>query len=256
MKPVFGAEGRRAIAALMARPRVLLGFDFDGTLAPIVARPEEARMPQAVLRRLRELVRRRTVAVVTGRSVDDVSTRLGFEPHYVLGSHGIEDPQAQGSLLPNRWTMALDPLRHVLRQRGAEFAAAGVAVEDKRYSIALHYRLAADEARARSAIDAALDGATVGLEVSAGKCVVNVVPAGAPDKGDAMLLLAQRCEAEAGMFVGDDLNDEPVFAKVPADWVTVRVARDHVLSQAAFYLDGTAQLPALLDLLLEHRPPP
>jgi trehalose 6-phosphate phosphatase len=249
MKPVFGGEGRRAIGELLARPRVLLGFDFDGTLAPIVARPDDARVPPPVSRRLRELVRHRPIAVVTGRSVADVKARLDFEPTYVVGNHGVEAPDLHPTSLLEQCAAALDPLRQVLHRRASELAVAGVVVEDKRYSLALHYRLAGDEAVARAAIAAALEAGAAGLSIGAGKCVVNVTAAGAPDKGDALLALVRRSGAEAALFVGDDLNDEPAFAKAPQGWVTVRVARDHLLSRATFYLDGTPQLVALLDLL-------
>ncbi|MCW5633371.1 MAG: trehalose-phosphatase [Rubrivivax sp.] len=263
MKPVFGSDGRRALAALLARPRVILGFDFDGTLAPIVARPDDARMPLPVARRLRELVRRWPVAVVSGRAVADVGARLDFQPTYLLGSHGIEEAGDAPTPLMMRCAVALDPLRRALDERAQALAAAGVTAEDKRYSMALHYRLAPNEAAARAAIASLLEETLratagvgpAGLQIGEGKCVVNLVAAGAPDKGDAMLELAARCGAEAGLFIGDDLNDEPMFAKAPAAWVTVRVARDHVLSQARFYLDGTPQLPALLDLLLEQPGP-
>lgn len=251
MRPLFGLEGRAAIATLMMDRNALLAFDFDGTLAPIVPRPDDARVPLPIAARLRRLCTVRPVAVVTGRSVADVEARLGFSPRFVIGNHGIEDPGQTHELLPARWATALDPLRAALADRASQLAEAGVTVEDKQYSIALHHRLAPDQSRARAAIDSVLDLASVGLAVGRGKCVINVVPLGAPDKGDAVLAAARRCNAGAGLFVGDDDNDEPAFEKVPAGWVTVRVGRDHTASRASFYIDGPSQLPAVLQLLLD-----
>lgn len=77
MRHLFSPAGRSALAALMRR-RALLGFDFDGTLAPIVARPHDARIPRAVAAQLARLVQLLPVAIVTGRALDDVYGRLGF----------------------------------------------------------------------------------------------------------------------------------------------------------------------------------
>ena len=231
----------------------LLAFDFDGTLAPIVARPDDARIPLPVARRLRQLGEQVPVAVVTGRSVADVSARLGFDPTFVVGNHGVEDPDGPS---PQRWSAALGPLREQLRLQAEELARHGVRVEDKAFSIALHYRLAPDPQRAQDAIAQALQGDLGDLSVLGGKCVVNVTPRGAPDKGDAVLALAQRCQAEAGVFMGDDDNDEPAFAKLPANWLTVRMGADHARSRATFYLDGPSQLPAVLQIMLDADRPP
>lgn len=247
MKPLFGPEGRAALGAMM-RGRPLLAFDFDGTLAPIVARPDDAHIPLPVARRLARLAPLRPVAMITGRAVADVSARLGFVPRFVVGSHGLEDPDA---LTTRRWADVLDPLRARLAARRADLAGAGVTVEDKHFSLALHYRLAPEPQRARDLIGAMLREAEGGLAVGEGKCVVNVVPRGAPDKGDALLDLAARCQADAGLFVGDDDNNEAAFGKAPPGWVSVRVGPDATRSRARFYLDGPTQMPALLQMLLE-----
>ncbi len=247
MKPLLGAEGRQAVAALM-RGRPLLAFDFDGTLAPIVARPDDARIPLPVARRLAQLARRWPVAVVTGRAVADVRDRLGFEPRHVVGNHGIEDPSREA---PAHWVGALDPLRRRLNQRRAELDALGIRAEDKRFSLALHYRLAHDEARARAMIDELLQSPDPGLSVEGGKCVVNVMAEGAPDKGDTVLALVERSGADAALFIGDDDNDESVFRKARPGWVTVRMGPDLARTEAAYYLDGPSQMPALLQMLLD-----
>jgi trehalose 6-phosphate phosphatase len=252
MKPLFSSEGRAALDAMMGSGRPLLAFDFDGTLSPIVARPDDACVPLPVARRMQLLCERWCVAVISGRAVADVSARLGFEPMFVVGNHGIEDPQDSQV---QRWAAALAPLRERLRPRADALEHHGVTVEDKGLSVALHYRLAPDAQRARQAIGEVLKGDVGNLTIGTGKCVVNLVPKGAPDKGDALLSLARRCRAEAGLFVGDDDNDEPAFAKAPARWITVRMAAEHKHSRAAYYVDGPPQLPALLQMLLDFASP-
>ena len=107
MRHLFTPEGESELVALAAR-RPLLGFDFDGTLAPIVAQPELARVPVATLRRLRQLASRLPLAVISGRSVADLRSRLGFEPTYVVGSHGAEVPHHES---PPSWSAALAGVR-------------------------------------------------------------------------------------------------------------------------------------------------
>ncbi len=247
MEDLFSPEGRSALkAALRARP--LLAFDFDGTLAPIVERPDDARVEIGVSQRLDSLCRLRPVAVVTGRTVGDVARRLGFSPQFLVGNHGAEDPgQVRGLDVS-----ALDGLRARLAAHAAELYAAGVQVEDKRFSLALHYRLAHDRARALARIDALLVQLDPSLRTFGGKCVVNVVLASAPDKGDAVASLVRRAGCGAAVFVGDDVNDEAVFARAHARWLTVRVGRDEPQSRAGFFLDGHAEMEALLDLMLDH----
>lgn len=246
MKSLFCSEGEAALAAVMAK-RPLLAFDFDGTLAPIVARPDDARVSVAIARRLERLARQLPVAIVTGRAVEDVQRRLSFEPHFIIGNHGIEDAASTSS---SDMAAALDTIRAHISTHGDELAAAGVEVEDKRYSIALHYRLARDRRLAHELIMRLVGEAVSAVDVFGGKCVVNVVAAGAPDKALALARLVERCGVQSAVFVGDDVNDEPVFARAPADWLTVKVGRDDPASRAKFYLDSIGEVAAMLDRML------
>ena len=245
MRHLFGREGRRALDAAL-RTEALLVFDFDGTLAPIVQRPDEARVATEVSQRLDLLARLRPIAVVTGRSVADVAQRLGFSPRFIVGNHGAEDPERA----PGFDGSALNGLRAHLAAHGAELQAAGVQVEDKGLSLALHYRRARDRSRALARIQALLAQLDPGLRTFGGKCVVNVVLASAPDKGDAVASLVRRAGCASAVFVGDDVNDEAVFARASPSWITVRVGRDDPDSRAAFFLKSRSQMEALLDLML------
>ena len=246
MRHLFLREGRAALVqALSGRP--LLAFDFDGTLAPIVPQPDEARVASAVAERLARLVHLSPVAVITGRSVEDVAPRLGFVPQYIVGNHGAEDPQDAARFDVS----ALAPIRRLVAANAQELHQAQVTVEDKGYSIALHYRLATDRGAAQRCIEALLRELDPGLHFFGGKCVVNVVVAGAPDKGDALTSLVKRARADAAIFVGDDINDEAVFARAEPGWLTVRIGRDDPLSHAEYFLDSHAEVATLLQAMLD-----
>ncbi len=239
------------MAAVMRR-RPVLGFDFDGTLAPIVQRPDDARIPAPVTERLQKLALLRPVVVVSGRAVNDLRGRLGFTPHHVVGSHGADDPAAaEGTQLAAAHEAALEPLRAHLLAHAAELAEAKVTLEDKRQSIALHYRGARRPAQARALLARLLDPVPAGVTLFAGKRVVNAAASAAPDKARAMKDLVLRCGADCALFAGDDVNDEPVFEAAPPDWLTVRVGRGRGGSHARFFVDGPQQMSELLQRALE-----
>ena len=243
MRKLFTAEGRHALQAVM-RLDPLLAFDFDGTLAPIVDHPDHAHARASVSPLLAQLGRRLPIAILTGRSVADVRNRLGFEPAHVIGSHGAED-ESRSPAAHDR--SGLDALRAQIGARADELRAAGVAVEDKDHSLALHYRLAPDAFLALACIDSVLGDSPPGLRRFGGKFVVNVVAAGDPDKGDALLALAERLGVRAAVFFGDDVNDEAVFARAPPHWLTVRIGTDDPQSRAMFFLDSDDELPVVLE---------
>jgi trehalose 6-phosphate phosphatase len=169
-------------------------------------------------------------------------------PQYIVGSHGAEDPLARP---PTSYGARLDSVRRALVARAAQLERAGVTVEDKGFSLALHYRLAKDRHAAAAVIDDALRDLDPSLRTFGGKCVVNVVAADAPDKADAVFALVDRCGAGAAVFVGDDVNDEVVFERAPQGWLTVRIGRDDPQSKAAFLLEGHAEVATLLQEMLQ-----
>jgi trehalose 6-phosphate phosphatase len=247
MRHVLEPSGEAALAALMRR-NPLLGFDFDGTLAPIVSTPEQARISRCVSGKLRRLAARLPVAIVTGRSAADVKQRLDFEPYCIVGNHGAD----AGAGLTDAAAQALDGVRRLLSANAQDLVQAGITVEDKGLSIALHYRLSRLPLRAMALIGEILGRMDTECRTFPGKMVVNVVPTGVPDKGTAMHGLVQQCGAACAFYVGDDVNDEPVFAGAPDGWLTVRIGRNDPGSQADWFLDSTTEIGMLLDRLIAH----
>lgn len=247
MQHLFSPPGRQALDVVM-RLQPLLAFDFDGTLAPIVPRPDDARVSGALAQQLAQLALQLPTAIVTGRSVADVTPRLGFTPRYVVGNHGAED---QGEHVSPEAQAALDALRQRIALHEFLLREAGVLVEDKHQSLALHYRQARSQHQAMLAIEDVLLELDPRLRRFGGKCVVNVVAASSPDKGDAICSLVARCGAASAVFIGDDVNDEAVFTRAPPHWLTVRVGNDDPLSQAQFFLDGPEEVGDVLALMAD-----
>lgn len=246
MRSLFSPDGRAELSCILAQDP-LLAFDFDGTLAPIVTVPDLARVPTAVAQRLTQLSAHRPIAIITGRAIADVRRRLPFEAWRIVGSHGAESSSADQS---ERAVIALDAARRFLRLHHADLEQQGVALEDKGASIALHYRLAHDRDAAVHRIGQLLTDLPPGLAVFGGKMVANIVPDWANDKAGALAkLVAERGRPHA-VFIGDDVNDECVFARRNPDWLTIRVGHDYPNSQADFVIDSTNALPSVLDLML------
>ena len=238
----FSPEGVSCLEAVLAT-NPLLAFDIDGTLAPIVERPDEARLPDEVQRCLALLARSAEVAIITGRAIDDARRMLSFEPRYLIGNHGAEG-------LPG-WQARSAAFAQIIREWSRALVAcesldvAGVAIEDKRYSISLHYRRAPNPAAAHRAIQQCLSALVPVPRVIAGKAVVNLLPADAPDKGDALRALIEQTQCNNVLYVGDDDTDETVFGLNLPSVLTLRVepAAD---SAAALFLRDQREVLTLM----------
>jgi trehalose 6-phosphate phosphatase len=214
------AAGRAGLAALLADPaESLIGLDFDGTLAPIVAEPAEVRCQPAataVLRRLSGLVG--TLAIITGRPAREAVefTGLADVPGVVVLGHYGRERWSAGTLTapppPPGLAQARALLPAVLADAGA---AEGTWVEDKGGALAVHTRRTADprQAQQRLAEPLAELAARTGLALEPGRMVIELRPPGV-DKGQALLELAAQRRPAATLYCGDDLGDKPAFAAV------------------------------------------
>ncbi|HEX9063645.1 MAG TPA: trehalose-phosphatase [Streptosporangiaceae bacterium] len=212
------AAGQAGLAALLGEPgRALAAFDFDGTLAPIVPDPAEARVLPAALAALRALAPLvGTVAVITGRpastaveygSLDQVPGIV------VLGHYGRQrwhDGELESPPPPAGLAVARERLPAVLAAAGADGDA---WTEDKTDALAVHTRRAADPAAALERVREPLLrlAEETGLRAEPGRLVIELRPDGA-DKGAALTRLASRRRPSAVLFCGDDLGDLPAFA--------------------------------------------
>jgi len=240
------ASGNRHFLNSFLRSNVLLAFDYDGTLAPISDTPEGAAMRHTTRELLWEVTRHWPVIVISGRAQPDALRRLrGAGVLEVVGNHGIEPWHAA-----NRY---VDEVRAWMpRLQEALGAIPGVAIEDKIYSVAVHYRQAADKRKALSAI-LEVAGALGDVRLIRGKQVVNILSRGAPHKGEALERERARLLCDAALYVGDDETDEDVFGYDRAQrLLAIRVGRKRG-SAAGYYLPNQRAIDQLLRRILEQR---
>ena len=220
LPPPSTPEGRAGLDALLANPgHALVAADYDGTLAPIVARPQDAQPQPGALPALTALAGDvGTLAVITGRPAADAVALGGLETVpglVVLGHYGGQ--RWQGGQLtapppPPAVAEARTALPGVLRAAGAP---EGTWVEDKAQAVAVHTRGTADPQAALDRLREPLGelAARLGLAAEPGRFVIELRPPGV-DKGSALTGLVGERAARSVLYCGDDLGDLPAFAAV------------------------------------------
>jgi trehalose 6-phosphate phosphatase len=244
MKALLNGRNQSQLA-LLAQSNVLLAFDYDGTLAPIVPHRERAHMRDFTQTLLRSVCKLYPCVVISGRSKKDVELRLGDAQLFdVVGNHGLE-PGGDLATLAHETALARPLLDEAIQ------AYPGVEIEDKKYSLSVHYRHSRSRRAALAAIHEAVAKLPVPMRLVAGKLVVNVLPAQAPHKGTALLELRERARTVNAFYVGDDVTDEDVFSiDQPESLLSVRVGRSR-RSAARYFLRDQLEIDALLWKLLE-----
>jgi len=245
MKDILAAR-QRTILEPFAWSRTLLAFDFDGTLAPIVDRPEDAGMRPATRRLLTRAASLYPTIVISGRAYPDVERRVqGLGLRAVVGNHGLEPWKATPRI--HRRVREWRPLFEAAL-RGER----GVEIEDKTYSLAVHFRRSRTKKKVRGIVTATALGLQKARLIP-GIEVVNIVPRDAPHKGMALERERARLSCDTAIYVGDDETDEDVFAlDQPGRLLTIRVGRKPG-SRADYYLDSQIAIDRLLRLLVRLR---
>ncbi|MEM9165566.1 MAG: trehalose-phosphatase [Planctomycetota bacterium] len=240
------------IERIAQAPTLIVACDYDGTLAPIVEDPSEARADRESLVALRALaeIPNTAVAVISGRSLRDLADLLGpIDGVHLVGSHGSEFDVG--------FADAMNEEARRLRERlEAELGAIadigdGLAIETKPASVAFHYRNASEQAAAE-ALERLNAGAATwdGVHVKRGKMVVELGVVNT-NKGEALETLRKRCNAGTAFFIGDDVTDEDAFERLHGPDVGVKVGPG--ATAASFRVGTTDDVARLLARLTELR---
>jgi trehalose 6-phosphate phosphatase len=245
---LFSEAGRRCLAELV-RPRMLCLFDFDGTLVPIASQPDHVHLRHGTLERLMALQRLAPVGIVTGRSVADARARMEFVPDFFIGNHGLEGVPGWESHALDYEAQARGWKSELERRLAENHVDSGIWLEDKRYTLSLHYRAARHRSHAEKQVQELVRGLLPEPRLIGGKCVLNVVPEGAPNKGSAVEELMRGTGTESAIYVGDDHTDEDVFSLRDERLLTVRIGHA-AHTGARFYLNERSEMAALLDELI------
>jgi trehalose 6-phosphate phosphatase len=243
-------EGRQALRMVASRP-VLYAFDFDGTLAKIAPDRSSVRLSPSTHEWLRELAARASCAIVSGRALSDLTPRVNGAVPYLIGNHGLESPLAPATALSLAEQVCLGWMKQAETDLAQPLEEAGVEVENKRYTLTLHYRGADKPAQVESTLVLLLNRLTPAPRSIFGKASVNLLPPGSSGKGQAALALMIHLRRAGLFFAGDDETDEDAFELKEGLIMGVRIGHQPE-SRAQYYLKHQSEIEEVIRFLV-HR---
>jgi trehalose 6-phosphate phosphatase len=253
------------IRPLLARSPFAVLSDIDGTLAPIVEDPDAAAVSLRAQEALSALIERGVgVGLITGRALEKAREMAGLPGAMYAANHGLSIDVGDGVETRETLREWVTKARALL-PTFSHLAGIGIGLEDKGPIIALHYRRAPDESRAKAAIEAATaEAVAAGFRVQEGRKVVEIRPPIDVNKGTAAVDLARRLKARAILCMGDDLTDVDMFEGVRSlreegvESIVIGVASreidEAVLEAADYSVDGVEGVEWLLEEIISALP--
>jgi trehalose-phosphatase len=231
---------------------VRLFLDFDGTLSPIVDRPSRAELPVDTRRTLEALAldARVSIAIVSGRALNDVWTRVGLPGLIYAGNHGLEIIGPGFTFIEPTAAICKETLHELARSITARLEdVPGIEVEDKGLTASIHFRRCAriDLDRIRTTAESAVATYEGIFRLTENNEVLEVRPSIAWDKGLASLWIMERMPSArnpVAIYIGDDRTDEDAFREL-VDGVTIRVGPS-ATSRARYYLGAQHEVVSFL----------
>lgn len=235
---------------------ILLGLDFDGTLAPICSHPEDAFLAEPVREVLARLARlpRVTVMIVSGRGLADVASRVGLPQLLYAGNHGMEIQGHRFDFLEPTAAALIDRLQEITSRLEAQLSEVpGALVEPKRLTASVHYRNVAPELWdvIEGLVREALEPDPDRFVLSSGNRVWEIRPSVDWHKGQALDWTLRHIGGEPPgllFYLGDDRTDEDAFERFP-DEITVKIGDRSAPTAARFQLPDPAAVRSFLEWL-------
>ena len=233
--------------------RISLFLDFDGTLTPIVSRPEKAFLSFQMRELIQRLCSVHKVAIVSGREIGDIKERVGIPECVYVGNHGLEIEGSGISFKVNGAVEARGELVKFLgevRKAVREGSIRGAVLEDKKLTVSVHYRLLdkrdieAFVSLIRATLRPYLEKGL--FRIVEGKKVVEVRPNVQWDKGEAVqwLMMQDGFKESIPIYIGDDETDRDAFRAIKGQGISIAVGP--MLQDADFYLRGQSEVEKLL----------
>jgi trehalose 6-phosphate phosphatase len=247
------------IAAAIGHCRLAMFLDYDGTLTPIVSRPEEAVLSNSTRELLRALAANVPVALLSGRDLEDMRRRVDVEEIIYAGSHGfdIAGPRGLRKQVATEFPPILDAAEKELKQKLGDIN--GALLERKSFSIAAHYREVADESL--SEVEQAVNDVTTHhreLRKIAGKKVHELQPNIDWHKGKALLWILEAMASESReifpIYIGDDLTDEDAFRAIKERGIGIIVSEKPRPTAARYALKNPAEVELFLQQIVARLP--
>jgi alpha,alpha-trehalase len=239
--------------------RLAVFLDYDGTLTPIVSHPEQAWLADSMRQVLQQLTERASVAILSGRDLDDVRRRVGIEEIVYAGSHGFDvaGPHGLRRQIATEFLPNLDAAENELHRALDEIP--GAQVERKLFSVAAHYRNGQENDLSR--IQRVVNAVTTQhheLRKIDGKKVYELLPDIDWNKGKAVIWLLEMFGLEGGtlhpIYIGDDTTDEDAFRALKQVGVGIVVSEKSQDTAASYSLKDPADVERFLRALTAYLP--
>jgi trehalose-phosphatase len=241
------------ISQRIKKENILLMLDYDGTLTPIQARPEEAKLSKEMRGLLSKLGEKMHLAIISGRSLEEIKELVKIKKIFYAGNHGLEIEGGEEKFV---YPQALEtiPIIKGISEQLKKALIKGIQVEDKKFAVSFHYRgvNSSDVKKAKSffnrVVSLWIKEKTIG--VSKGKKILELRPTDW-DKGKALGWIWDRLGKELfPIYIGDDLTDEDAFATLGDKGISILVTRRKKRSFAKYYLRKVEEVEKFLESLL------
>ncbi len=233
-------------------------LDYDGTLTPIVERPELAVLSPEMRATIKHLSEKYTVAIVSGRMREDVEKLVGIKGIFYAGSHGFDIMGPGFSMVQPEVEKIVPVISQVIKELSRKLGdVPGIIIEKKKFSVAVHYRLVAQQYLS-------LISETVNkivqekkeLRLMSGKKVFEILPDIDWDKGKAVRWIMDALKVSwqdvCVVYIGDDVTDEYVFRTLRTRGFGILVSDEHRESAADFQLSSTEEVKKLFEKVISH----
>ncbi len=241
MMHFFTQDGFQKLKAF-CHPQTLFSFDYDGTLTPLTPKLFHAKLPRKTQKILEALHRVAPILIVSGRGISGLKKLCSFAPTFFIGNHGLEGiglsqkVKTRFQSLCKSWKEKL--LREISDRKGVE-------LEDKKYSLAIHYRRASHKAQVKRCLLNTISKLHPRPKIIFGKSVINVLPASHLNKGVSLKVAMKKLGAKQAIYIGDDQTDEDVFRLSTPSILKIRIGRKNN-SLANYYLKNQFEVNRFL----------
>lgn len=253
-------SGWSKLEKMLTPGTLLLLMDYDGTLTPIVEKPEDAALSPDVRRFLSRVLKHHPTAVISGRSLKDIRKLVGLRKIYYAGNHGLEiDGPGLKLVKPEAKRMASTLGKICIDLKSELGNIDGVIVEDKGLTASVHYRLVARrKLRILKRIFTRITKPYLDsgkIKIVRGKKVLEIRPNIDWDKGKAVLWIIDALKPKGGalpIYLGDDETDEDAFRALRGKGITILVSNSPRKSNAEYFLKNVDEVKAFLEKLIPN----
>ncbi|MBC7387412.1 MAG: trehalose-phosphatase [Cryobacterium sp.] len=233
---------------------VLFAFDFDGTLVGFRRGPNQVVLGSGMKRLLERLAKREHLAIITGRSLQNIEHKTSGLKIHLAGSHGFEIKLLDGRTIGDgneAWQAATEIwVAETKRLMASVDEFRECRLEEKKFSLSLHFRQSKDPVTAQALYTKLMKKIKPTPRIVGGHLVVNLVPKESFDKGDALKALMKTLGCKSAVFAGDDITDEAVFRRNFKNVLSIRIGGSNREIPAQIHFYGRGEMKTFMTSVL------